>query len=65
MEMKDLDVTPRVLADDMLITSFGYKHLTKFEKALDHTHAYLKDMGAAIAPSKSLNSLVPRKGTRG
>lgn len=38
-----------------MLVAEGQDHLAKFTEALTQTHAYLEDMGAAIAPEKSWN----------
>ena len=52
--MKSMNVHPSLLVDDILIIANGGKMADDFKKAMDKTHEYLKDMGAAIAPGKSL-----------
>ena len=53
-QMKSYAVRPRLLADDLQILSTGPNHLANFEFAFDKTHKHLSDMGAKIAPSKSI-----------
>ena len=52
--MRSYAVQPRVLADDLQIISTGSRHLEHFELALNRSHKHLKDMGARIAPDKSM-----------
>ena len=67
MQMRDYDVTPRVLADDLLILATDTEqagghlagnaeaaqgHLAKAVAAFDATHGHLQDLGAKIAPKK-------------
>ena len=47
MLMRNNEVTPRVLADDLYVTAFGQSHASKFVKAIDLTHQYINDMGAS------------------
>ena len=47
-------VKPRILADDLHILASGPRHLEWFTHAFDKTHLHLMDMGAKIAPHKSL-----------
>ena len=54
VEMKSLNVKPRVLADDLQILSHGKDQLSKFVYAFDMTHAHLAAMGARLAPNKSV-----------
>ena len=54
MQMKSMAVKPRILADDLQIFATGPLHLEWFTHAFDKTHLHLQDMGARIAPSKSL-----------
>ena len=52
--MEQIGATPRVLADDMLITVHGPNHVEIFKQAMDETHQFLKDIGSAIAPEKHI-----------
>ena len=54
MQMKSMAVKPRILADDLQIFATGPRHLEWFTHAFDKTHLHLQDMGARIAPQKSL-----------
>ena len=63
--MEDIGATPRVLADDMLITVQGPNHVEIFQKAMDITHVFLKDIGSGTAPETSVIFLMtkPEAGT--
>ena len=54
LQMKALAAYPRVLADDLQLIVTGQKHATTFQHAFDMTHTHLHDMGARLAPSKSI-----------
>ena len=54
VQMKTMAVKPMILADDLHILATGPRHLEWFTHAFDKTHLHLMDMGARIAPSKSL-----------
>ena len=60
--MKACAVMPRVLADDLQLISTGTKHLENFEYAFNKTHAHLADMGAKLAPSKSVTFSTEKSG---
>ena len=47
-------IHPRVLADDLLLLGIGSGHFTAFVHAFNITHKYMQDIGAKIAPDKSL-----------
>ena len=47
---------PRILADDILIISHGTNPDQTFKEAFTATHRYLTDLGARIAPDKSITS---------
>ena len=47
------NVVPRTLADDLLTITSGPRHAETLIEATEQTHTYLKDMGAAVATSKS------------
>ena len=64
MLMRELEVTPRVLADDLSVTAFGQEHLTRFVKGIDATHNYIDDMGGQLAPEKSMNCSIDAETTR-
>ena len=53
VQMKELGIHPRVLADDIQIVAVGEDHLEKLVRAMDDTHVYLQSMGAKTAPTKS------------
>ena len=46
---------PRILADDLLITTRAKGHMVAFIAALNATHEYLHNIGARVAPNKSYN----------
>ena len=52
LQMRQLSMTPRILADDLQIISTGTRHLEHFQYAFTKTHEHLEDMGAKVAPSK-------------
>ena len=52
--IKSMGVMPSLLVDDILILAEGDDMKEKFSKALDATHQYLIDMGATVAPDKSI-----------
>ena len=54
MQMRSMAVKPRVLADDLQILATGPRHLELFEQAFDSTHEHLEDLGAKMAPNKSM-----------
>ena len=45
--IESMHAIPRVLADDILLTE-------DFKEAFTATHTYLQDLGAKLAPKKSL-----------
>ena len=53
--MRFIGVICYILADDVLIIASGKNALALFRNALNLTHAYLKAMGARIAPDKNYN----------
>ena len=55
MQMRDMQVDAKVLADDVMVIAKGRRMLRQYTKALDYTHQYLQDMGAKVAPGKSYN----------
>ena len=58
--MEAMGVKARILADDMFIIAEGPDHIQKFLDAVNETHQMLQDMGAKVAPNKSMNfSSVP------
>ena len=46
---------PQILADDILLLTWGKKMLHRFARGLKATHIYLEDMGAKVAPDKNYN----------
>ena len=52
--MTVFSVTPRTLADDLLIFVSGRMHLEKIIDATKKTHEYLQIMGARPATSKGM-----------
>ena len=44
---------PRMLADDLMVLTFGIHHCANMKTAVDATHVFLQDMGATVAPNKS------------
>ena len=46
-------ITPRVLADDILLIAAGNGHLGTIVKGIEATFQYLNDIGAKAAPAKS------------
>ena len=54
LQMKDLGVKPRFLADDLQLMCTGKNHLQGFAKAFHATHRHLEDLGAKLAPKKSI-----------
>ena len=55
MLMKELNVEPKVLADDAMIIAKGSRMIKRLARALNGTHSYLHGMGAKVAPSKCFN----------
>ncbi len=53
--VKEMNVQPKVLADDVLIIAQGKGMLSKLANTLNATHVFLQDMGAKVAPTKSFN----------
>ena len=49
--MDELNPTPRVLADDLLLTATGRDHLGRFKLVSGYTLAYIAEMGGKIAPA--------------
>lgn len=56
-QMKLLAVEPRLLADDLQIICTGARHAEHFQHAFDKTHEQLEDLGAKLAPTKSMTFL--------
>ena len=54
VQMKHLAVEPRLLADDLQVISTGTRHAEHFQHAFDKTHERLEDLGAKLAPTKSM-----------
>ena len=54
-DMQAMGVTPRILADDLLVIAHGPAHVVKAEEAIDRTHQMLQEMGAMVSPTKSYN----------
>ena len=54
LQMKAAAATPRILADDLQIFTTGPRHLENLTYAFDLTHKHMEDMGARIAPTKSV-----------
>ena len=56
VQMREAAVKPRILADDLqiLAMAMGPRHLEHFEFGFDATHKHLHDMGARMAPKKSI-----------
>ena len=54
MQMKACAATPRILADDLQILTTGPRHHENLTYAFDLTHKHMEDMGARIAPTKSV-----------
>ena len=52
MKMIESDVTPRVLADDLLITIQGPGHLPRLVKTVEQSIKYFEDIGANVAENK-------------
>ena len=54
VQMKAMKVEPNILADDLQIISIGTRHAEHFQHAFDKTHERLEDLGATLAPAKSI-----------
>ena len=54
LEMKEMGLHPRVLADDLQVASTGEQHLDVFVAGFDATRRHLESMGAKLAPHKSI-----------
>lgn len=50
--MEELEVTPRVLADDLLFTASGPGHRAKVIRAMEMSRTYFQDIGAKVADNK-------------
>ena len=55
IEMHRRNITAKILADDVILIAKREYMLRDFPEALEATHRYLHDMGAVVAPTKSLN----------
>ena len=53
IQMESMDVMPRTLADDLMITVVGNKALTLFARAYNATIEHLQALGGKLAPGKS------------
>ena len=62
VQMKELAVNPRLLADDLQLVSTGARHLENFQYACSKSHLHLEEMGARIAPDKC-NTFSPNEAT--
>ena len=56
LQMTAVAVVPRILADDLQIFSSGTRRLENLAYAFDLTHKHMEDMGAMIAPTKSITA---------
>ena len=54
VQMEMSAVTPRILADDLQLLCTGNRHLVDFEYVCNETHTHFTDMGAKLAPKKSI-----------
>ena len=50
--MKESKVTPRVLADDLLINTYGPGHRARIVKTVEQSIKYFEDIGAKVAENK-------------
>ncbi len=50
--MREANVTPRCLADDLMITATGHGHLTRTVKGMTLSRAFFQDIGAKVADKK-------------
>ncbi len=53
VQMREMKVKARILADDLQLLCKGRQHLRRFEEGFDATHKHLQDLGAKLAPNKS------------
>ena len=53
VQMVALGATPRVLADDLMVTMFSNSHIWQFANAVNATLNHVNDMGGRNASSKS------------
>ena len=51
--MESIGTDPRTLADDLLVTAAGSRHLELITQATNHTHKFLDAMGAKVATHKA------------
>ena len=58
IQMRQLSMKPRILADDLQLISIGTRHLDHFQYDFSKTHEHLEDMGARIAPPKMRHLLL-------
>ena len=65
VKMKSMAVKPKILADDLQIIASGTRHLELFEQAFDTTHEHLEDLGAKMAPNKSMMQEIGLVNTNG
>ena len=54
VQMKLYAVKPRILADDLQLLCTGDNHLENFEYGFTKTHKHIEDLGARLAPNKSM-----------
>ena len=54
-QMKERQVYPRILADDLQVMAIGEDHLEDYVGAVDAIHKHLQDLGAKISPSKCIS----------
>lgn len=47
--------SPKVLADDAMVTAKGSRVIKRLARTLHSTHVYLHNMGANVAPAKCFN----------
>ena len=52
MQMRDLNVTPRVLADDLMFYTHGVGHRARTVDAMLHSRTFFEDIGAKVAHNK-------------
>ena len=52
VQMEEMNVQPRILADDLQLMAKGEEHLRRFQEAYDATHRHLQDMGARVSGDK-------------
>ena len=49
VEMKEMGLRPRVLADDLQLIAIGKDHRKDFQEGFDATHRHIEMMGALLA----------------